>query len=213
MNKLFTVLLVSLLLLSGCTAGTAADPTNVDLASDDEVIIMGATDTTTHSIVCIDIVHKEIHEGHHFYIEGFVTLQDTDTLYVKLVTPDNTAWAHFTWNIESNGVIETYFYEDATGGMTGGVNVTPLNNNRNSLNTSGLVITRGVTYPTDNGTMISAKKVGAVGFKEVVGGAADRTNELVLKQNTTYFREFISGSDGNIIAFRASWYEYANKEP
>lgn len=224
--RIVTLLLFALLIhLCGCTAD---DPGYVNvlegnLADDSEIIIKGSTNTgtyqvveldpSTYSIICIDSVHHEIHEGDHYYIEGFVTLMDTNTLYVKLVTPDTTKWAHFTWEIVAGGILETNFYEDATGGMGGGANVVPLNNNRNSPNTSDLVITSGVTAATDNGTRVSAKKVGGTGFKEAIGGAADRSNELILKQNTVYFREFISGSDDNIISFRASWYEHTNKEP
>lgn len=224
--KKLAILLIGIFLsflIIGCSAQEAVYTNLSDAEDDAQVVIRGRTgdstyqvprvDSTTHTLQTIDYVHHEIHDGNHYYMEGFVTLNDAQTLYVKLVTPDTAKWAHFTWHIDSSGILETNFYEGAIGGMAGGTNMVPLNNNRNSLNTSGIVITSGVTYPTDNGTKVASKKVGGTGFKTTVGGAFDRSNELILKQNTTYFREFISGSDSNIISFRASWYEHENRQP
>jgi len=49
------------------------------------------------------------------------------------------------------------------------------------------------------------------GFKTTVGGGNGREDELILKQNTTYVRTFVSGSAANIIQFKASWYEHTNQ--
>lgn len=170
-------------------------------------------DGITEAFTTIDYAHHEIHEGSHFYIEGFATLGTTDSLYVKLVTPDTSTWAHFQWDISSTGILETYLYEAPVGGMSGGAGVTPLNNNRNSTDTSVLTITSGVTASTtDTGTTISTAKWGSDGFKATIGGGASRDDEIILKQNTTYLRAFISGAASNIVQFKASWYEHANKD-
>lgn len=241
-------------------------------------------DSSTHAIVSIDYPHHKIHSGNHYYLEGFTTLNNTDTLYVKLVTPDTAKWGHFKWEIESSGILETNFYENASGGMAGGVKGIVHANNRNSdcwegahtggnneatvltdstqswtvdaligmqvfnetdkssafitdndattvtvsaltggtdndwdtgdiyeINNSQMVVTSGVAVATTKGLKVSSKKVGGTGFKTVSGGTANREDEIVLKQNTTYFREFISGSDSNVIAFRANWYEHTDK--
>ena len=175
---------------------------------DDGVSVPLKSDGVTRALVTIDYAHHEIHSGSHYYISGFTTLSDTGKLYVKLVTPNTAKWAHFTWEIESGGILETSLYEGVSGGMTGGGSVTPLNNNRNSTGVSGLVITSGVTIATSLGTKIDTKKVGGSGFKTVSGGSANREDEIILKQNTTYLREFISTSTGNVISFRANWYEH-----
>lgn len=60
---------------------------------------------------------------------------------------------------------------------------------------------------TTQGTRISNKKVGGTGFKENIGGMANQADEIILKENTTYQRIFISGSDDNVISFRAMWVE------
>ena len=174
-------------------------------------------DGATEGLNVISHAEHSIHEGNHFYMEGYITLDDTDEFYVKLVTPDTTKWAHMSWDIVSTGELTTEFYEGASGGMTGGTSVTPLNSDRNSSNTSGMTITKNVTAPTDTGTTISQKKFGTSGGGGFFGGGAagggsdNLSSELILKQNTTYCRKFLSGTDGNIISFRAVWGEHTNK--
>lgn len=173
-------------------------------------------DGATEGLNTINHVEHSIHEGNHYYMEGYTTLNDGDTLYVKLVTPDTTEWAHMSWDIISTGELTTEFYEGASGGMTGGTSVTPLNSDRNSSNTSNMTITKGVTAPTSTGTTISQKKFGTSGGGGFFGGSGsggsdNRNAEIILKQNTTYCRKFLSGSDSNIVSFRAVWGEHINK--
>ncbi len=168
-------------------------------------------DSVTNALDTIDYSQHEIHSGSHYYIQGYIELDDTETFYVKMVTQNTTKWSHFIFNIKSTGICTTYFDEDATGGMTGGSGVTPINNNRNSDNVSGVVFTSGVTACTGYAKRLESDKWGDTGFKQSIGGSGGREDELILKQNTVYCRSFVSGSDGNIIQFRASWYEHANK--
>lgn len=168
-------------------------------------------DASTESIQTIDYEHHEIHSGSHYYIQGYLELDDTDTFYIKIVTPNTTKWAHFVFDIKSTGICTTYLDEAATGGMTGGAAKTPINNNRNSANASAMVITGGVTTATSYTLRLEDDKWGANGFKETIGGGSGRSDELLLKQNTTYLRSFISGADNNIIQFKASWYEHTDK--
>ncbi len=165
-------------------------------------------DASTHTMQTIAYPHHEIHAGDHYYMEGKTELDSGVSLYVKLVTPDTTKWAHFLWEISSSAILETMLYEGVSGGMTGGAAVTPINNNRNSVNTSGLVITSGVTVATDLGLTISQLKWGARSF----GGGSSREDEIILKQNTTYLRAFTSGTNGNLVNFKASWYEHTDKD-
>jgi len=163
-------------------------------------------DSATHAMEIIDYAHHEVHAGSHYYIEGYTTLANAGTLYVKLVTPDTEKWSHFTWQIASSGILTTTLVEAPTGGATGETGVTIFNSDRNSLNTSGLTITSGVTAPT-GGTIISQTSWGS----RTIGGGQSRDDELILKQDTTYCRTFTSGAASNIVNFRASWYEHTNK--
>lgn len=165
-------------------------------------------DDVTWAMTTVSYPHHEIHEGAHYYIEGYTTLGNGDELRVRLVTPNTTKWAHFLWSISSGNILTTELWEGSSGGMAGGTNVTPLNNNRNSSNTSGLTITSGVGTATDDGTLIS-KASWAV---RNIGGEQTRDDEIILKQNTTYLRKFISGAVSNVVTFKASWYEHTSKD-
>jgi len=79
------------------------------------------------------------------------------------------------------------------------------------INNSQMVITSGVTVATSLGLEISDANAGGTGWKADVGGESARTDEIILKRNTTYLRRFLSGSDANIISFKASWYEHTDK--
>ena len=186
-----------------------------------EVIILGLTgdatyqgvriDTTTHAIEVISYAHHEVHSGNHFYMGGYVELNSAGVLRVKMVTPNTTKWSHLLFSIKSSGICTTTFDEGASGGMTGGSGVTPLNNNRNSGTASGMVFTSGVTAADSYVTRIENDKWGVDSNKQMTGGGGARGDELILKQGTTYLRTFTSGSDNNIIQFRASWYEHTAK--
>lgn len=173
----------------------------------DELGIPASVDDITETLQIIDYAHHEIHSGSHYYIEGMLTMTLNQVLYIKLVTPDTTKWAHFLWDIQSSDILEALLYEGASGGMTGGAGVTPINNNRNSANTSGVTITSGVTVATDLGTLISQCKWGT----KQAGGGNQREDEIMLKQNETYLRKFTSGANGNLVCFKANWYEHTNK--
>ncbi len=255
-----------------------------------KVVQADMDDNSANALKVIDYEHHEIHSGSHYYIEGHVTLDDGDpavntgTLYAKIVTPNTGKWAHFTWQISSNGLLESTLWELPTGGMTGGARATIHANNRNGvhgcfsgrqdggdneailtdstaswtvdaligmqvfnqtdgssgfitdndattvtatlaggtdndwdngdlyeINNSQMIITSNVSIPVSPGLQISDANVGGTGFKADVGGEAKRTDELILRQNTTYLRQFRSYSDANIISFKASWYEHTDK--
>ena len=168
-------------------------------------------DSITNHRIAIESEHHEIHEGDHYYMQGYLELNNGDDFYVKMTTPDSDKWIHFVFDIKSTGICESTLDEDATGGMTGGEEKTPFNNNRNSPNTSELAVVSGVTACTSYGKRLEDDKWGANGWKQSEGGAGGRNNEIILKRNTIYCRSFKSYSDNNIIQFRASWYEHINK--
>ena len=171
------------------------------------------TDGATGALTTISYPHHEVHSENHYYIEGWTELDTNDTLFVKLVTPDTVVWSHFKWDIAGTGITITTLDEAATGGMTGGSGVTPLNNDRNSSNTSGMVLTSGVTNADSFTTRIGDTKFGsATSPQRAIGGGSGREDEILLKQNTTYLRTFISETDDNFVSFKAFWYEHANED-
>ncbi len=168
-------------------------------------------DSCTRTLQTIDYSHHEIHGGDHYYVQGYLELGDGDVHRVKFVTPDTAKWLHFIFEIKSTGICASTLDEGASGGMTGGSSVVPINNNRNSTKTSGITLTSGVTAATSYVKRVENDKWGAEGFKQTIGGGGGRDDELILKQNTTYLRTFTSGAADNIIQFKASWYEHTNK--
>ena len=87
-------------------------------------------DASTHSFQTIDYAHHEVHAGSHYYIQGYMTLDNTDVLRLKFVTPDSLKEVHFLYAIESLLQMTTTFDEGVTGGMTGGLRVSIHANNR-----------------------------------------------------------------------------------
>ena len=144
----------------------------------------------------------ETDNGNYYYMVGYAEVDSGNDYYVKIVTPSDKE-IHLAWEIGSTGVLTTELYEGASGGMAGGSSVTPLNNNRNCGSTSGLTITSGVAKPTNTGTTIDSVKWGSRRF----GGSQKKEEEIILKKNTTYCRKFSSGTNGNIITFKAYWHE------
>jgi len=167
-------------------------------------------DSTTNAINTIDHAHQEVHEGNHYSLSGFIEI-DTGVVHrIKMVTPDSKEWMHLTFNISSSGVCSSTLDEGAAGGMADGSPVTPINNNRNSSNASGIVFTSGVGSADGYDLRVENDKWGADSPRQIAGGGTGREDEIILKQNTTYLRTFTSFADNNIIQFKASWYEHTN---
>jgi len=163
----------------------------------------------TRALITTNHTKAEILDGHHYYIEGWTTLGDGETLFIQMLSPDAPRMMHLTWKIQSSGILETYLLEDATGGMAGGTVITPLNSDRNSANTSDVRLWQGVTTCV-SGTTIANSRVGAAAFKGSVGGDPSRADMLVVKSGVSHMRAFKSFTAGNNISFRAGWDEHEN---
>lgn len=100
--------------------------------SNDGEIDQVRIDGVTNSLQVVSSPHNKVHSGNHFYIIGHATLGVGGTLFVKLVTPDSGIWSHFTWELNSSGILTTTLDEDATGGMVGTGVATTHANNRNT---------------------------------------------------------------------------------
>ena len=111
----------------------------------------------------------------------------------------------------SSGFITANTATTVTATLAGGTDNDWDDDDLYEINNSRLIITSGCAVATDLGLQISDSSVGGTGFKSDVGGESKRTDEIILRQNTTYLRRFVSTSDANIISFKASWYEHTNK--
>ena len=169
-------------------------------------------DEPTLSISTIDYEHHEVHQGSHYYLTDYTTLASDATLKFVVTTPNTTEWTHFTFALDSTGQTTVITYEDSTVPSTDVTPIVPFNNNRNSVNTSGLTVGTVVAFASSDGTKIAGRSFGIeANPAQIRGGNAERSKELVLKQNSTYVIAIASQSATNIVSYDASWYEHTSK--
>ena len=150
----------------------------------------------------IDIEHHEIHEGHHYFLDGSKSFTNAEVFDFTVVTPNSSKWLHMVFQIEGTGGVILEIKEGAATDVAGTV-VTPINNDRNSSNTSDSVVRTGDTF-TSEGTTLYTQQTGA----NQKAGAISRNREIILKQNTTYiFRLTNATALANQITYAAEWYE------
>lgn len=168
-------------------------------------------DAATHAQTTIDYAHHEVHSG-SFYRTGMnYILANGDVATFGLTTPDTTKWLHMAWELSATADGTFALLEDVTS-FSGGAAVTPINHNRNSLNTSGATCIRGMTgvnliTPTGGTGILSATL--ATGKGNIMErGVAE---EFILKQDSNYLFRYTNGTSANTILLALSWYEHTNK--
>lgn len=163
-------------------------------------------DTTTHAVNTVQYEHHEIHSGSHFFVADYDTIANAGTVDFTVTTPNTTEWAHMTFSIQGSGALSLNIYKDSDYAADGTA-VTPINNNQNSSNTSGMTVQIDPTVTTP-GTKIYGQYSGA----NRVAGIINREREIMLEQNTKYlFRITNETAQDNVIAWDADWYEHTNK--
>lgn len=160
-------------------------------------------DETSRLLATLDAEHSAIHKGWHFFICDYDdAIQINEKIEFVLTTPNTAKWTHMNLDFASTLGAKLEIYEGSTN-VVGGTTVTPVNNNRNSNNTSVLTIVKDPVSITA-GTRIAGYLAGA----NRTSGVQERDRELVLKQNTTYLFRFTSLANSNAISFCWEWYEY-----
>lgn len=159
----------------------------------------------TGVLASIDSSHHEIHEGNHFICNHEVTLTDEQIYYIKFATGDK--YTHLYGNISSSGGISVVFYEDSTGGMTGGDDCPKINSNRVSTKVSVCTVTKGVAAPVTPGTAMYTRTSGGGTGVLSQPGIVSREDEFVLKKNSVYLFKVTSNSLNNIVDMLFNWYE------
>lgn len=159
------------------------------------------------SITSLDREHRRIHEGHHFSISTILPLLASATIYQAITTGDK--YIHMTFSIDSvDAGVEVTSFENVVPGTLVTQQV-PINNNRNSLNVSDTNI-RMVDSLNLTGSlqMFNARLGTATNPAQKSGGTLTRTNERVLKPNTTYAIRILNLSTlANNVNLNLSWYE------
>lgn len=193
--------------------GGSGKQKDVQIMGQDEIIQVvqpGQLDAITLALLTINYEHHEIHGGSHYFYENFATVESGVTYSVEILTPDTAKWLHMEFIVKTDAGCVIELVEGAAA-STGGTVVTAINNNRNSSNVSGAIIKSGVT-PGAGGTSLLKRHIGS-GSNPIQAspGEGQRSNEIILKQNTRYILKMTSEAAGNQVDWRLSWYEHTNK--
>ena len=162
-------------------------------------------DSATDALTQISYEHHEIHSGSSYSISIHQVLGDGDTLKLAIVCPDTKAWAHMLFGMSSSGILQKKVIEG--GAFTGGDTLTIFNQDRNSSNTSGLLMVRNPKITREGACIDSA----LWGDRKLGGGESRGGHEKILAQDSTYFLYGISGAATNRTTFEPHWYEHTNK--
>lgn len=188
----------------------AANPLPVQLFSALELALN--TDNATGALITMEYEHHEVHAGSHFTYASAVDIGNAATVSFVLVTPNNTKWSHFGFEINGQAEYDLQIFEGATPDNLGIAVANPavINNDRNSTQVNELVINGSPTLGGGSkGTLIFRTHAGS---GKTTGGQAGTGQELILKQNTTYWVDLKnSTTSDNFIAWLVSWYEHTNK--
>lgn len=168
-------------------------------------------DKDTRALNTVEYEHHEIHAGSHYYVCNFETINNDTSIVFSITTPDSAKWLHMTFEIEGTSQTEIEVREDAA--VSGGDAASPINNNRNSSNSTVATIVKNPTI-SNQGTQIyiqSSGKAGTTPARADTLGFNKREREIILKQNSTTLFKIVSRDDGNIVSYCGEWYEHTNK--
>jgi len=170
------------------------------------------TDKATNQLMVVDYEHHETHSGSGYFAVYSNTADDTDTVEVRIGTPDTTTWAHMVISINSALAATAELFKPTTKTHVAGNAITPMNRNHNSSNTSGLTICH-TPAGTESGSAALTQYIGAssVSGRVETGGGTGSRGEFILEQNQSYLIRVTSRADSNSMSIILDWYEHANK--
>lgn len=169
-------------------------------------------DSVTGQNIRIDYPHHEIHGGSGFFFTRALTVDDTNSDEVLIVTPSGKKQAHILLFVESTGQTDFKLYEVTT--RAGGTPIVPINRNRNSASASILTVTH---TPSGGavGNLIAESffgvDTGAGNNRQLSGGGSSSRQEIILKSDEKYLIVVDSGTNGNRITIVVDWYEHTDK--
>lgn len=197
---------ISLEELAAAISSNSGAQLNITLFDEDG--IPASVDDITETLQIIDYSHHEVHSGSHYFYSDCITLGNGATQDYLITTPNTTTWLHFLFDIK--GTLSTDISIFEAGDRVGTTLQTTYNNNRNSLNVSEATLHKGTSGGTTDGTDIHPDCFGT-GVAGGFGGVSDRSNEIILKQDTKYLIRITSNTNGNRLSVHFDWYEHVNK--
>lgn len=170
-------------------------------------------DGVANALKTITYPHSETHSGSNFIYSELVTIADTATRDILIVTPNSaTKKAHLEGAINCIFECNIKWYEGTTV-SNAGTGVTELNLNRSSTKTADTVLTHTPTV-SGVGTLLQEYQIGnagSAGGRNDFGGSLQQRSEWVLDDSATkYLLRITSAQDANDISIYLSWYEHTD---
>lgn len=167
-------------------------------------------DGSTEALNVMQYEHHEIHNGKHFFVNGYTTLGSAVSTNVCVQVSNGSAYPHFLYHVDGTGETQLRIYEYSDFAFDG-TEVIPVNSNRNSSNVSALSVFVNSTI-NDVGSLIYSESFGlSSNPTKSVGGGKRQEDELVLGQNRKYILRITSASADNIVSYHGTWYEHTDK--
>jgi hypothetical protein len=186
--------------------------------------IPSKNDPLTNSKTTVVFEHHEIHEGDSFnvHVESG-SLAAAATYSIAFKTENSTKRIHLLINYATKTGGKMSLYEGATWTTNTGTLATIYNKKRqSSMNSSSLLedLTSTPTFAANDKVLIDPT-IAALGtvipWQDVAYGAVNRpatggraTNERILKPDTTYVIQFVSGAASNQVFVELDWYEHTD---
>ena len=172
-------------------------------------LAMGDRDNSTDALMIIDYAHHEVHAGRHFMYTDATTIAAAASQAYLITTPDTTRWAHMIFHLDGSAITQWILYEGAD--RTGITTAATGNNNRNSSLTAGVLIHKGTTGGTTDGTALYTYKGGSATNQARGDTGAGNAEEIILEQDTKYILLTKSYTNDNLTNVRLEWYEHIDK--
>lgn len=174
-------------------------------AFSDPATLNGPYDSCTGAMVQIGFDNHKLIKGDKFRFRTQVNLTNAASITFALKTPAAPMEIHFSTSIDSQYESHLELYECAVH-STGGVEVNPLNSNRNNSSTNIASMAHSVQYDL-TGAVTLEDFVAGEGKK--VGSISEGAYERILKYDTTYIARITNNvASTNRITVEVSWHEH-----
>jgi hypothetical protein len=143
-------------------------------------------DDSNNSQITVDLAHFKLHHGDSFVVTDIVESLTTTKKWM-LTTADSLSLPHMIFDDNTTGESSIIITEG--GDRIGTTSIIPVNRNRSSANTTGVVVHRDVSGGTTDGdVVIYSNRKGSTGnpSRGQTPGAPRGIQEFVLKPDTKY---------------------------
>jgi hypothetical protein len=163
-------------------------------------------DKLNHGLVTTNNAQYMLHEGELYSYEDILMFAGgggtQDYIIKTAITPG--LWVNWGYEVETNeGPITFEFFEGTD--KNGTTVQTSCNRNRNSTNVTSLLVCKGTTGGTSDGTRLEASRVGS----KNTASSATGIHEMILKVDTRYLIRITNNHNlANNVNMVMYWYEH-----